>query len=80
MDWLPELAKQSIFGIMLVISLGVNAYLFKILIKDKDKQIETAEKVRDNVVVPIEALTESQSQTNQTLTLILDAMRKGGSQ
>lgn len=53
MDFLPELIKQGTLGVLLAISLTLNFYLGKLLLYEKDRRIQAAEKVRDELVSPI---------------------------
>lgn len=73
MDYLGGIAKEGVLGLLLAGSLVINGVLFKLLIYEKDKRIQAAEKVRDELASPLSSIDKS-------LALINDKVRasKGG--
>lgn len=58
-DNLTEVAKQGLLGVLLVISLVVNFYLGRMVLREKDKRIQEAEKVRDDIAQPMSYIKDS---------------------
>lgn len=56
---LDRLAEQGLLGLLLALSIILNAILLKMLLVEKDKAIANAEKVRDNIVAPISTINSN---------------------
>jgi len=50
---LSELGKQGLLGLLLAISLSMNFVLGRLLLREKDKRVEDANKYQDNLVAPV---------------------------
>lgn len=59
MELLTKLAENGVLSVILALSLWGNYYLAKILLAEKDKRIEGAEKVRDDIATPLSNLQKS---------------------
>lgn len=67
---ITQLAEQGTIYLLLAISLLANGYLFNLLLKEKDKRITEAEKVRDSILEPLNTLQT----TLNGITVILQSM------
>lgn len=56
---LSQLAESGILGILLVVSFVAIYRLFKIILLEKDKRIEDAQKTRESISAPLEAMQKS---------------------
>lgn len=59
MEFLGELAKNGVLGVLLAISLSLNFMLGRLLLYEKDKRIEDAVKNRDDLATPIKNLQQA---------------------
>lgn len=59
MDLISKLADNGVVATLLAISLLVNWNLAKMLLAEKDKRIDGAEKVRNELIAPIGFIKES---------------------
>jgi peptidoglycan hydrolase CwlO-like protein len=59
MDYLGSLAERGVLGVLLAIAFTAVFFLFKMLLAEKDKRIEDATKVRDDLAEPIKSIKEN---------------------
>lgn len=59
MDYLGEIGKQGILGLLLAASLALNFLLGRMLLDEKDKRIKSAEDVKEKLAVPIANIDRS---------------------
>lgn len=69
MDYLNEIGKQGILGLLAAASLSLNFWLLKMVLSEKDKRIQAAEKVRDELVAPIAHIKESLELINEKVAI-----------
>ena len=74
-ELLTELPKFGLLGVLLAISLSLNWFLIKLILSEKDKRIEAAEKVRDELITPIGFIQESLKLIDSKITLSKEAQR-----
>lgn len=51
--------NYGVLGLLLAISLSLNFWLLKMLLTEKDKRIEEASKVTENIAQPLKLLQQS---------------------
>lgn len=59
MDFLSQLAQQGLLGLLLALSLFANFLLLKMILAEKDKQIEAAHKVQNEIAAPLANIKDS---------------------
>lgn len=53
------LSNQGPFALLLAISLTMNFFLLKMLLNEKDKRIQEAKAVTDNIAMPLKLMQQS---------------------
>lgn len=75
MEFLPKLAEQGIAYLLLAISLSLNYLFVKIILAEKDKRIDDALKVRDEIIQPINFINDSLKLIDSKITLSKEAQK-----
>lgn len=75
MELLNKLAENGVLSIILAISLYTNAWLARALLAEKDKRIEGAEKVRDDIASPLANLQKSNDLIYEKIVVSKEAQR-----
>ena len=73
---LSGIATQGILGALLVLSFIVIYALFKLLISEKDKRREDAQKLTDGLLEPIKQIKDNSETEITLLRTFLDTVKK----
>lgn len=75
MEFINSLAGQGILGLLLAISLTIIGILGKMLLYEKDKRIDDALKVRDEIITPLNHIKDSLSLIDSKITISKEAQK-----
>lgn len=73
MDQITKLAENGLLGLLLALSFGVIAFLYKEVRNLQDKRVQDLKEYKDALAVPMQGLTETAKRTLALVEKLTDA-------